>query len=99
MHPGTRITRVTGNASLANRTIFTGSARVLGVKVAFAQQAATDLVTLQDNDGNTLMSIAVGGLSSEKFDVPWLAENGLIAVSASSAPATSITIIHGQDGA
>lgn len=96
---GVRIRHVAGDDVLATRTLTSGSVRVEGIIVANTDDADEDTVTFTKGDGTTLLTIECGPNDSESFEVPWLAEAGLIVVSAAAASTTFVTVIHGQDGA
>jgi hypothetical protein len=96
---GTRISHIAGDASLADRTISSGSIRVLGILVANTSDAAENTTLIKDNDGDTIMTLEVGPNDSEDFTVPWVADNGFIVEAESDAATVFVTVVHGQEGA
>ena len=90
----TKLTRVTLDAE---RTISTGTFRVLGIIVANATASDAEVV-FRDNDATNLLNITVPAHDSVEFSANWVAENGLVIPSASDADIV-VTVAHGADGA
>jgi hypothetical protein len=86
-----------GNAPVqaaTSTTVFTGSAYVYSCAVSHVTSAGS--LTLQDVDGNIYLIIKSANDQRVEVSIPWLAENGLVAVNSTNS---QWTIAHGQVGA
>jgi hypothetical protein len=90
----TKLTRVTLDAE---RTISTGSFRVLGIIVSNATASDAEVV-FRDNDANNLLNITAPAHDSVEFSANWVANNGLVIPSAGDVNVV-VTVAHGADGA
>lgn len=85
-----------GNLGLAGVVTITGSVRVYSM--VFTSGGVAITVTVNDNDGNALMTVVVPGVATRVVDIPWLADNG-ITIPGGFGGLTTVTIYHSNVGA